>query len=150
MGTIEFSDRLMVRAGRPKSMKTAKANHLFKILANDVSVWMPDAGIHLEWFLIFSPDSKEGQMDAYLVVALMQYEVQTDLNELETTELPLIRMRDICDLELYVLAYLLGRHASLIGTKTEDLIELTRVLTPKVTALKEVIMERTVITVGDP
>ena len=136
---------LRTGAGRPKLQKAA---HLFNII-DDSAKWMPDAGIHPQWFLMFSADTTPELQDVYLVAALLKYGVQTTLQFLETTELPLTRMRDLCDLELYVMAYLLGHHAPLMGSSKDDFVALTRVLTPMVIEFKNVIFLRNIIEVGE-
>jgi hypothetical protein len=136
---------LRTGAGKPRSARTQQ---MFGFLPQNTK-WMPSAGMHPQFFLMFHANTTDATKDGYLATALLKYGVETTLNTLETTELPLSRMRDLCDLDLYVLAYLLGRHAPLIGRSEEDFVELTRAVTPMAVALKDVILKRNAIQVGE-
>lgn len=135
--------------GRPKSVKAAKANHLFKLLDDGMSSWMPDAGMHPDWFLIFTEGLQPNQLTPYLVAALIRYEVEVAPEDFEDTKLPLTRMRSLCDLELYVFTYLLGIHTPWTGAAREEFTQLIRTITPMVIELKKVIQLRNTIKVGE-
>jgi len=134
---------LRAGAGRPKSQKTAQ---LFKFLDSNAN-WMPDAGIHPQFFLIFHPNNAPENKDWELTAYLLRFGIE--VKELDITVLPLKRFRCLSDLELYVIAYLLGRHGPLFGISEDEFESRIRAITPMAFELKNIIHFRNSITVGE-
>lgn len=145
---VNHCDELpMLRTGRGKPKNLAPVQ-LFGFL-DQITKWMPDAGMHPQFFMIFHQKTNDGLKDIYLVTFLQKFGIATSIQDLETTELLLKRLRGLCDLEVYLLAYLLGRHGPLIGATEKEFVALTRVVTPMAKKLKDVILRRNIVSVGE-
>lgn len=131
--------------GKPKS---AKPEQLFGFIPNNIQL-VPDADVFPEFFHALTPQASHEYKAAFLTSFLVRFGIETTINELEVARLPLKRFRRLCDLELYLLAYLLGRHGALVGVTTEEFGAQTRAITPMAASLREVIWRRNSITVEE-
>jgi hypothetical protein len=130
--------------GKPPS----KPVQLFGFIPQNAK-WVPDADMFPEFFHVLTPDASDEYKAAFLTASLLQFGIETSIQELEATRLPLKRFRCLCDLELYLLAYLLGQHGALVGVSAEAFGAATRSITPMAAILREMIARRNSITVGE-
>jgi hypothetical protein len=132
-------------AGKPK---TAKPEQLFGCIPRNAG-WVPCGQIYPELFLIFTDRASPEAKDALLYSCLKMFGIEISVDRIEEAELPLKRFRGLCDLEIYFLAYLLGHHGALVGVAEEKFAALTRAITPMASRLREIIMRRNSISVGE-
>jgi hypothetical protein len=135
---------LRVGGGKPTERR---AMQLFRFLPENPD-WVPDAYMFPEFFECLIPDSTPGHKDALLATRLTLYGIDTTIQELEGTKLPLKRLRTLSDLEIYLLAYLLGHHGPLVGVSLKEFSSETRAITPMAIRLRQIIARRNSITVG--
>lgn len=132
-------------AGKPKSKRQEQ---LFGFIPHNVA-WIPDADIFPEFFHILTPEAGEEYKSAFLVTSLLRFGIKISIKVLDATKLPLKRFRGLSDLELYLLAYLLGQHGAMVGVTAVEFAAETRAITPAAAKLREVIMRRNSISVGE-
>jgi hypothetical protein len=135
---------LRVGGGKPAE---PQAKQLFRFLPENAD-WVPDAYMYPEFFECLIQDSTPPHKDALLAACLTRYGIETTIKELEYTKLPLKRLRGLCDLEIFLMAYLLGHHAALVGVSLEEFSAETRAITPTAIRLRQIIARRNSITVG--
>lgn len=135
---------LRVGGGKPTE---PRAKQLFKFLP-ETADWVPDGYMYPEFFECLIQDSTPPHKDALLAGCLTRYGIDTTIKELETTKLPLKRLRNLCDLEIYLMAYLLGRHGALVGVSLLEFSAESRAITPMAIRLRQIIARRNSITVG--
>ena len=136
---------LRVGGGKPTE---PRPNQLFGFLPAKAD-WVPDKYMFPEFFECMLEESTPGHKDALLASRLTHYGIETTIQELEGTKLPLKRLRSLSDLEIYLLAYLLGHHGALIGVSLKEFSAETRAITPMAIRLRQIIARRNSITVGD-
>ena len=133
-------------AGKPRS---AKPEQLFGFFPKKTD-WLPIDGIYPEFFMIFKRQAKREYKDCFLAVFLAKFGVEVDPNaSIEVVELQLKRFRQLCDLEVFLFAYLLGRQEALVGVRDFLYDERIRSTTLMAIALREIIMRRKSVSVGD-
>lgn len=135
---------LRVGGGKPTEPREMQ---LFRFLPENAD-WVPDAYMYPEFFECLIQDSTPPHKDALLAACLTRYGIETTIKELEDTKLPLKRLRGLCDLEIYLMAYLLGHHGALVGVSLEEFSAETRAITPMAIRLRQIIARRNSITVG--
>jgi|GEM_PF-3067218 len=136
---------LRVGGGKPPE---PQARQLFRFLPANAD-WVPDAYMYPEFFECLIQDSTPAHKDALLAGCLTRYGIQTHLKTLEATKLPLKRFRNLSDLEIYLMAYLLGHHGALVGVSLEEFSAETRAISPMAIRLRQIIARRNSITVGE-
>jgi hypothetical protein len=132
-------------AGKPKS---AKPEQLFGCIPKNAE-WAPRDQIYPGLFVIFTDRATPEAKDALLYSCLKMFGVEISVDRIEEAELQLKRFRCLGDLEIYFLAYLLGHHGALVGVAEEKFAALTRAITPMASRLREIIMRRNSISVGE-
>lgn len=135
---------LRVGGGKPTK---PQAKQLFRFLPENAD-WVPDAYMFPEFFDCLIQDSTPLHKDALLAGCLTRYGIETTIKELEDTKLPLKRLRGLSDLEIFLMAYLLGHHGALVGVSLEEFSAETRAITPMAIRLRQIIARRNSITVG--
>ena len=135
---------LRLGGGKPTE---PQAKQLFRFLPPNVD-WVPDAYMYPEFFECLIQDSTPPHKDALLAACLTRFGIETTIKELDETKLPLKRLRGLCDLEIFLMAYLLGHHGALVGVSLEDFSDRTRAITPTAIRLRQIIARRNSITVG--
>lgn len=135
---------LRIGGGAPTKLRQEQ---LFGFLPENAD-WAPAVYMFPEFFECLIPDSTPGHKDALLAACLTRYGIATTIKELEATTLPLKRLRNLSDLEIYLMAYLLGHHGALVGVSLSEFSDRTRAITPMAIRLREIIARRNSITVG--
>ena len=135
---------LRVGGGKPTE---PRAMQLFRFLPENPD-WVPDAYMYPEFFECLIQDSNPQHKDALLAACLTRYGIETTITELQSTKLPLKRLRGLCDLEIFLMAHLLGHHGALVGVSLEEFSAETRAITPMAIRLRQIIARRNSITVG--
>lgn len=131
--------------GKPKA---AKPDQLFECIPDNAN-WVARGLIYPGLFAIFTDRASPEAKDALLYSCLKMFGVEISVNRIEEAELPLKRFRGLCDLEIYCLAYLLGHHGALVGVTEEKFAAQTRAITPMAARLREIILRRNSISVGE-
>jgi hypothetical protein len=132
-------------AGKPKSVKPEQ---LFGCIPENAE-WVPRGQIYPGLFAIFTDKVSPEAKDALLYSCFQMFGLEISVDRIEEAELPLKRFRGLCDLEIYFLAYLLGHHGALVGVSEEKFGAQTRAITPMAGRLREIIMRRNSISVGE-
>jgi hypothetical protein len=135
---------LRIGGGAPTKLRQEQ---LFGFLPENAD-WVPDAYMFPEFFECLIQDSTPWHKDALLAGCLQRYGIETTIQELEATKLPLKRLRSLSDLEIYLLAYLLGHHGALVGVPLSEFSDRTRAITPMAVRLRQIIARRNSVTVG--
>jgi hypothetical protein len=135
---------LRIGGGKPTE---PQAKQLFRFLPENAD-WIPDAYMYPEFFECLIQDSTPQHKYALLAGCLTRYGIVTTVQELEATKLPLKRLRRLSDLEIYLLAYLLGDHGALVGVPLSEFSDRTRAITPMAVRLRQIIARRNSITLG--
>ncbi|MFN4943087.1 MAG: hypothetical protein ACK5G9_04745 [Akkermansiaceae bacterium] len=135
---------LRVGGGKPAE---SQAKQFFRFLPENAD-WVPDAYMYPEFFECFIQDSTPPHKDALLAGCLERYGIKARLKTLEFTKFPLKRLRYLSDLDVYLMAYLLGHHGALVGVSLEEFSAETRAITPMAIRLRQIIACRNSITVG--
>jgi hypothetical protein len=131
--------------GKPKS---AKQEQLFECIPENAN-WVPREQIFPGMFAIFTDKAKAEAMDGLLYSCLQRFGIKIFLDRIEEAKLPLKRFRNLCDLEIYFFAYLLGHHRPLVGVTDKVFGDRTRAITPMASRLRKIIMRRNSISVGE-
>jgi hypothetical protein len=131
--------------GKPKAVKPEQ---LFGCIPKNTE-WVPPGQIYPGLFAIFTDKASPEAKDALLYSCLLMFGIEIALDRIEEADLPLKRFRSLCDLEIYFLAYLLSRYGPLVGVSDKVFGDRIRGITLMASRLREIIMRRNCISVGE-
>ncbi len=136
---------LRVGRGKPAELRPKQ---LFGFLPEEAD-WTPGHETAPAIFYSLIQDTPPDYKDVLLDACLTRYGVQSSLKELDATHLPLKQLRNLCDLEIYLLAYLLGDYRPLVGVSLNEFWTQIRAITPMAVRLRQLIACRNSVTVGE-